>query len=164
MRASPNGHAVQQRPGREHEGCLEQHRTWNSRRSMRQREHDLEKPREIYVRGVRMRERQQILRRHPVRAEDDFAEAQIEKQIGLVHRDEAAPGHEQEQKQDHARPSCPSCRRAQLASARGAAGLCSARTIAGAFGNPPRVPITTCKSPSGTTVFVPDELCPNYLF
>jgi hypothetical protein len=60
----------------------------------------------VFVRSTG--ERKQVLRRHAPTAEDKLTQAQIEEDIRLVHRNEAAPSDEKQEQCDHARPSCPS--------------------------------------------------------
>ena len=85
---------------------------------MGQRQDDLEQPGQVDVRSVRIGEREQVFRRHMPTAEHDLAQAQIEEDIRLVHRNEAAPSNEKQEQCDHARPSCPSRASAQQAKLR----------------------------------------------
>jgi hypothetical protein len=112
---APHSHAKEQRPCAQHENRLEQHGSWNPRRTMDQRKDDLEQPSQVDVRGVRIGEREQVFRRHAPAAEYHLAQAQIEKDVCLVHRNEATPSHEKQEQRDHARPSCPSRASAQQA-------------------------------------------------
>jgi len=113
MGSSPYRDSVQNRPRADHKRRLEDNHSGYRRQSIGKREDDLKQPRQIDVGRVWVRKRKQILRRDAPTPKNEFAQAQIEKDIGLVHRNEAAPSHEEQEQYDHARPSCPSCASAQ---------------------------------------------------
>ena len=70
-----------------------------------QRQDDLEQPRQVHVAEVGVRERQQVRARDRVARQDDLAQTQIEEQVRLIHRDQAAARHEdQQRRQQHGRP------------------------------------------------------------
>ena len=98
MRAAPERDPEQHRHRGEDERGLEQQRARDAARPVREREDDLEQPGQVDVAGVGLRERQEIRPRHGVVVQHDLAQAQVEEQIGLVHRDQAAARDEQQQR------------------------------------------------------------------
>jgi hypothetical protein len=85
--------------GRQHQRGLQHHRGADPARPLRQRQHDLEEPGQVDLRLTGPGERQEIGLRDVAGLQRDLAQAQIEKYIGLVHGHQAAPGHEQHQRQ-----------------------------------------------------------------
>ena len=96
VRSTSHSHAKKHGPGAEHEAGLEQHRARDPCRAMGKREHDLEEPGQVDVGGRGIGEGEQILGWHVTGRKDDLSQPQVEKQIRLVHRHQAAPRDKQE--------------------------------------------------------------------
>ena len=108
--APPERDAKEQRPGREHEGRLQQHRPGDPAGAIGEREDDLEQPGQVQIARIGVGEGEQVRARNGVVPEDEIAEPQVEEEIGLVHRDEAASGDEQQERGQRRQLMTASCR------------------------------------------------------